>query len=42
VQDYWRNDAYAKVGLIYLDNAKDWSSDCKESNGAYGACIDWY
>lgn len=42
VQDYFRNNTYADVSLIYLDNAKDWSSDCKESNGAYGGYIDWY
>lgn len=42
VQDYWRNNSSADVGLIHLDNAKDWSSDCKESNGAYGAYVDWY
>lgn len=42
MKDYWRNNSNASyVGSIDLDNAKNWSSDCKESNDDYAAYIEW-
>lgn len=42
VRDYWRNNSTADTGYIDLNNSRDWSSDCKESNTAYGAYVNWY